>query len=60
MDIKGLSKATLEKLVDWDWVQNFNSIYDLYLHRDEWIKKPGFGTASVDKILAAIEKSRHT
>ena len=60
MDIKGLSKATLEKLVDWDWVQNFNSIYDLYLYRDEWIKKPGFGTASVDKILAAIEKSRHT
>ena len=60
MDIKGLSKATLEKLVDWNWVQNFNSIYDLYLHRDEWIKKPGFGTASVDKILAAIEKSRHT
>ena len=60
MDIKGLSKATLEKLVDWDWVQNFNSIYDLYLHREEWIKKPGFGTASVDKILAAIEKSRHT
>ena len=60
MDIKGLSKATLEKLVDWNWVQNFNSIYDLYLHRNEWIKKPGFGTASVDKILAAIEKSRHT
>ena len=60
MDIKGLSKATLEKLVDWDWIQNFNSIYNLYLYREEWIKKPGFGTASVDKILAAIEKSRHT
>ena len=60
MDIKGLSKATLEKLVDWNWVQDFDSIYDLYLHRDEWIKKPGFGAASVDKILAAIEKSKYT
>lgn len=60
MDIKGLSKATLEKLVDWNWVQDFYSIYNLDLYHDEWVKKPGFGTASVDKILAAIEKSRHT
>ena len=60
MDIKGLSKATLEKLVDWNWVQDFYSIYNLDLHRNEWIKKPGFGTASVDKILVAIEKSRYT
>lgn len=60
MDIKGLSKATLEKLVDWNWVQDFYSIYNLDLHRNEWIKKPGFGTASVDKILTAIDKSRYT
>ena len=60
MDIKGLSKATLEKLIDWNWVTNFWSIYCLDLHRESWIKKPGFGVASVDKILKAIEDSRHT
>ena len=60
LDIKGLSKATLEKLIDWGWLTNFYSIYNLDLHRNEWIKKPGFGAASVDKILKAIEDSRHT
>lgn len=60
LDIKGLSKATLEKLIDWGWLTNFYSIYNLDLHRNEWIKKPGFGVASVDKILKAIEDSRHT
>lgn len=60
LDIKGLSKATLEKLIDWNWIQDFASIYNLNLHKDEWVKKPGFGTASVDKILTSIEKSKHT
>lgn len=60
MDIKGLSKATLLKLINWEWVQNFYDIYNLNLHRSEWIKKSGFGPASVDKILNAIEDSRHT
>ena len=55
LDIKGLSKATLEKLIDWDWVNNYGDLFTLYGgHRDEWIKKSGFGTASVDKILNAI------
>lgn len=58
LDIKGLSKATLEKLMNWGWINNYNDIYILELHRDEWIKKPGFGVASVDKILKAIEDSR--
>ena len=59
LDIKGLSKATLEKLVEWDWVSQPADLYTLCLHRDEWIQKPGFGEKSVDKILDAIEASRH-
>jgi DNA ligase (NAD+) len=47
-------------LIDWGWLTNFWSVYNLNLHRTEWIKKPGFGVASVDKILKAIEDSRHT
>lgn len=58
-DIKGLSKSTLEKLVDWGWIETFADIFTLVKHRNEWINKPGFGIKSVDNILNAIEKSRH-
>ena len=54
LDIKGISKATLEKLMDWGWVESITDIFTLKSHRDEWIKKDGFGVKSVDKILDAI------
>lgn len=60
LDIKGLSKATLEKLIDWEWVSNFEDIMTLKNHRSEWIKKPGFGPKSVDRVLEAIEESKRT
>ena len=59
LDIKGLSKATLEKLIDWGWVKNIPSIFALDYYRDEWVLKPGFGPKSVDKILNAIDYSRN-
>lgn len=59
LDIKGLSKATLEKLIDWDWVSNRTRLFVLKEYRDEWIKKPGFGEKSVDKVLNAIENGSH-
>ena len=58
LDIKGLSKATLEKLIDWNWVSNYIDLFELKNHRIEWIKMSGFGIKSVDKILEAIEASR--
>lgn len=58
LDIKGLSKATLEKLITWNWVSNFKDLYSLNTYRNEWIKKEGFGVKSVDNILNAIEKSK--
>ena len=60
LDIKGLSKATLEKLIDWGWVSNQHRLFSLKEYRNEWIKKPGFGPKSVDKILDAIETASHT
>ena len=60
LDIKGLSKATLEKLIDWDWVLNPYDLFELKKYRDTWIKQPGFGVKSVDKILNAIENARNT
>lgn len=58
LDIKGLSKSTLEKLIDWGWVNSITDLFKLQEHRSEWIQKPGFGVKSVDNILAAIQTSR--
>jgi len=58
LDIKGLSKATLQKLINWEWVNCLTDIFKLYEHRTEWYKKDGFGVKSVDNILNAIEDSK--
>ena len=58
LDIKGLSKATLEKLIDWGWVSNIQDIYNLEEVKEEWISKPGFGVKSVNNILSAIAESK--
>lgn len=60
LDIKGLSKATFQKLIDWGWLENLEGVFNLNQYRNEWIKKPGFGIASVDKILKSIEEHRRT
>jgi DNA ligase (NAD+) len=58
LDIKGLSTATLQKVIDWGWVGNIKELFSLCLFRDEWIGKPGFGPKSVDNILNAIEQAK--
>ena len=55
LDMKGISKATLEKLIDWGWLEDFTGIFELAQFKDEWIKKPGFGVKSVEKVLNAID-----
>jgi DNA ligase (NAD+) len=57
LDIKGLSKATLEKLLEWGWVNNLTDIFNLKNYRKDWIKKAGFGPKSVDNILSAIDNA---
>ena len=59
LDIKGLSKATLEKLIDWGWVKGLVDIFNLSQYKKEWIAKPGFGDKSVSNILNAIEASKN-
>ena len=60
LDIKGLSKATFEKLIDWGWLNNIEDVFNLYIYKNEWINKSGFGVKSVDKILKSIEEHKHT
>ena len=60
LDIKGLSKATLEKLIDWGWVSSISDICALGEVADLWANKPGFGPKSVTKLIDSIWKARET
>lgn len=59
LDIKGLSKATLEKLIDWDWVKSYKDIFHLEEYKTEWSNKSGFGEKSVSNILNAIQEGKN-
>lgn len=56
--INGLSKKTLEKLLDWGYITRLSDIFRLGRYRTEWISKDGFGPASVDRILTRINETR--
>ena len=58
LDIKGLSLATLEKLMEQNWVNNIIDLYSLSQYKKEWIELPSFGKKSVENILQSIEDSK--
>ena len=58
LDIKGFSRKTIEKLIDWGWINGLGDIFKLDKYRVEWVSKAGFGEASVGKILSAITSAR--
>lgn len=58
LDIKGLSRKTIEKLIEWGWLNNLIDLFSLDKYKKEWVKKDGFGEASVSKILDAIDRGR--
>ena len=60
MDIEGLSEATLEKFIKLGWLNSIEDIYLLENYSNEMKKLEGFGSKSVDKLLAAIENSKVT
>lgn len=60
LDAKGLSKATIEKLIDWGWVNGIKDMFILDAHADEWKKKAGFGEKSVNNIITSIRESSDT
>lgn len=59
LDVKGISNMTLKKLIAWGWISKISDVYELKEYKNEWINKPGFGTVSVNKVLNAIEESKH-
>lgn len=60
LDIKGLSKATLEKLLSWKYIDSCKDIFTLEEHKEQWVKASGFGEKSVDKILNSINQAKQT
>ena len=58
LDIKGLSLKTIEKLIEWGWINGLADIFRLEQHKTEWISKEGFGEASVGKILLSIDAAK--
>ena len=60
MNIQGLSKKTLEFLIDKGWVSSLIDLYSLQAKEVQWSMIRGYSTVSVRKILAAIESSKHT
>lgn len=58
MDIRGLSSATLEKLISLGYINDFKSIYHLSDYKNKLVLLDGFGLKSVQKLLQSIEKSR--
>lgn len=59
VNIDGLSKQTLQKLIDLKWIKEFKDIYNLSIYKDEMIKIDGFGQKSVEKLLKNIEESKN-
>lgn len=60
MNIVGLSAKRIETLIENGWVSNYRDLYHLEDYKDEIINTPGFGVASYNDMIAAIEKSRDT
>lgn len=60
LDVKGLSKATIGKLLEFGWINKRADIFELYNKQKEWENLSGFGAKSVQNILDAIERSKCT
>ena len=63
INIDGMSEATIEFMITELGVKSFKDLYYIPFIPEiekKWKNSPGFGSKSVDKLLAAIEKSRET
>ena len=57
-DIDGLGDKTIKEFFDLKWVRSPADIFELQAHRAELLKREGWGEASVQKLLDAIEARR--
>lgn len=60
MNIEGLSTATLERFLNLGYLNNFQDIYHLDQYQETILSLSGFGNKSFQRLLDAINASRHT
>lgn len=60
LNIDGLSEATIEKFISLGWLSSIRDIYYLRDHADQMMHLEGFGKASVNKLMIAIDNSTRT
>ena len=60
INIDGLSEATIEKFVQHGFLKDYVSLYHLEKYKEDIVELEGFGKRSFDKLIEAIENSRHT
>ena len=60
LNAKGLSKVTIEKLIEWGWINGIKDVFILNAYAEDWKKKTGFGEKSVNNIITSIRKSSNT
>ena len=60
LNIDGLSESTIEKFINFGWLNSIQDIYYLAIHENKMKALDGFGDKSVEKLLSSIEKSRNT
>ena len=60
MNIRGLSEATLEQLIQLGALKGYQDLYHLDRYRDEIITLEGFGEKSYENMVASINESRNT
>ena len=60
MNIKGLSEATLAKLIELGYLKKYHDLYHLDRYKDEIIALEGFGTKSFENLQKSISDSKNT
>lgn len=58
LNIDGLSEATIEKFINYGWLDSIKDIYHLSDYKSSITKLEGFAAKSTNKLLDNIEKSR--
>lgn len=58
MNIVGLSEERLRMFMELGYITDFESVYNLYMHKDSLEKIEGLGKSSVANLLKSIEESK--
>ena len=59
MDIEGMGDKVVEEFFNEKFISDITSIYDLNKYRNDIINIDGWSDKSIDKLLDAIEQSKH-